>query len=189
MGIYNYVSAEGSWIQGGGRNTAQVPGQLPSGSTSGTSGSQSGAAAVPGPLQHLPPGNTYSYEARTLSFPQLVKHLLCGATACVHDACVSRTTRALIAALLQWLKMEALIAAPANCEVRSEFMSKQMMCRGADNLQQVDNMCMMRSSTITDDLVRERIMENHCFTIMELSSHFRQISCSLLHKIVIEQLF
>ena len=47
---------EGSWIQGGGRNTAQVPGQLTSGSTSGTSGSQPGTTAVPGPLQHLPPG-------------------------------------------------------------------------------------------------------------------------------------
>ena len=39
------------------------------------------------------------------------------------------------------------------------------------------------------ELVRERIMENHCFTIMELSCHFPQISRSLLHKIVMEHLF
>ena len=46
-----------------------------------------------------------------------------------------------------------------------------------------------RLSIITDDLVelvRERIMENHRFTIMELTSHFPQISRYLLHKIVTE---
>jgi hypothetical protein len=48
-----------------------------------------------------------------------------------------------------------------------------------------------RPSIITDDLVelvRERIMENRHFTITELSSHFPQISRSLLHEIVKEHL-
>ena len=42
-------------------------------------------------------------------------------------------------------------------------------------------------SIITDDLVelvRERLMENRLFTIMELSNNFPQISRSLLHKII-----
>ena len=46
-----------------------------------------------------------------------------------------------------------------------------------------------RPFIITDDLaelVRERFMENRCFPIKELSSHFPQISQSLLHKIVTE---
>ena len=46
-----------------------------------------------------------------------------------------------------------------------------------------------RPSICTDDpveLVRERIMENRRFAIMELSSHFPQISRTLLHKIVME---
>ncbi|PNF35235.1 hypothetical protein B7P43_G06871 [Cryptotermes secundus] len=46
-------------------------------------------------------------------------------------------------------------------------------------------------SIITDDLVelvRERIMENHCVTIAELSSHVPQISRTLLHEIVTEHL-
>ena len=36
-----------------------------------------------------------------------------------HDACTSRTSRVLIVASLQRLKMEALIPAPADCEVPS----------------------------------------------------------------------
>ena len=48
-----------------------------------------------------------------------------------------------------------------------------------------------RPSIITDDLVKlvpERIMENRRFTITELSSHFLQISHSLVQKIVTEHL-
>ena len=51
--------------------------------------------------------------------------------------------------------------------------------------------CSGRPSIITDDLielVRERFMQNRRFAITELSSHFPQISCSMLHKIVTEQL-
>ena len=50
-----------------------------------------------------------------------------------------------------------------------------------------DDECSRRPSIITDDLVelvQECIMENRCFTIMELSSHFLQISCSLLQKLL-----
>ena len=36
-----------------------------------------------------------------------------------HDACTSGTSRVLTVASLQRLKMEALIPAPADCEVRS----------------------------------------------------------------------
>ncbi|KAJ4429664.1 hypothetical protein ANN_21865 [Periplaneta americana] len=42
-----------------------------------------------------------------------------------------------------------------------------------------------RPTIITDDLVelvRERIMENHCFTITELSSQFPQMSRSMHSK-------
>ena len=48
-----------------------------------------------------------------------------------------------------------------------------------------------RPSIITGDLVelvRERIMENRRFTIMELASHFPQISRFLLQKIITEHL-
>ena len=62
---------------------------------------------------------------------------------------------------------------------------------GADNLQHIDNMCFMSAvedhPTLLDnlvELVREHIMENRRVTIMELISHFPQISYSLLHKIV-----
>ncbi|PNF19635.1 hypothetical protein B7P43_G01081 [Cryptotermes secundus] len=46
-------------------------------------------------------------------------------------------------------------------------------------------------SIITDDLVelvREHVMENRRVTIAELSSHVPQISCTLLHEIVMEHL-
>ena len=46
-----------------------------------------------------------------------------------------------------------------------------------------------RPPIITNNFVEwKRIMENHLFTIMVLSSHFLQILRSLLHKIVVEYL-
>ena len=44
-----------------------------------------------------------------------------------HDACSSETSRVLTVASLQRLKMEALIPAPAHCEVRSviKFLNAQ----------------------------------------------------------------
>ena len=84
-----------------------------------------------------------------------------------HDECTSGTSRVLTVASLQRLNMEA----PADYEVRSvikflnaqritpieihrqlwqvygpNVMSKQMVRRWCDNLQQVDNMCMMRNA-------------------------------------------
>jgi histone-lysine N-methyltransferase SETMAR len=117
--------------------------------------------------------------------------------------------------------MEALIPAPADCEVRSvikflnaqsiapieirrqlcrvygpNVMSKQMVrrwCRqfSAGRQSVHDEKRSGRPSISTDDLVelvQERIMENRRFTITELSSHFPQISRSLLHEIVTEHL-
>ena len=45
----------------------------------------------------------------------------------LYDACTSGTFRVLIVVSLQWLKMEALIPAPADCEVQSmiKFLSAQ----------------------------------------------------------------
>ncbi|XP_066906603.1 histone-lysine N-methyltransferase SETMAR-like [Halyomorpha halys] len=48
-----------------------------------------------------------------------------------------------------------------------------------------------RSSLVTDDLamqINDKILENCCFTIIELSEHFPQISWSLEHQIVVEKL-
>ena len=57
---------------------------------------------------------------RKISFslvPQQLNHLLCEAM--LHDTCTSKTSRVLTVASLQRLKMEALLPAPANCEVQS----------------------------------------------------------------------
>ena len=55
--------------------------------------------------------------------PQLLNHLLHEATVCrvmmLHDTCTSGTSQVLTVALLQRFKMEALISAPGDCEVRS----------------------------------------------------------------------
>ncbi|PNF28924.1 hypothetical protein B7P43_G18320 [Cryptotermes secundus] len=75
-------------------------------------------------------------------------------------------------------------------------MSKQMVCRwcrqfSAGRQSVHDEKRNGQPSIITDDLVelvREHIMENHRVTIAELSSHVPQISCSLLHEIVMEHL-
>ncbi|GFT40277.1 uncharacterized protein TNCV_627701 [Trichonephila clavipes] len=106
--------------------------------------------------------------------------------------------------------METLIPSPATCEVRSvikflnvpieihrqlcqvyglNIMSKQMTylwCRQfSEGRQSVyDKQCSGRPSLISDDLVelvRQRLIKNHRFTITELSSQFPQISRSLLH--------
>ena len=86
-----------------------------------------------------------------------------------HDARTSGTSRVFTVASLQRLKVESLIPAPADCEVLSVMkflnaqiiapieihrqlcqvyvpngMSKQMCVAGADNLQQVDTMCLRR---------------------------------------------
>ena len=54
-------------------------------------------------------------------------------------------------------------------------------------------MCMMRSAVGTNHHYRRRCagthLENRHFTITKLTSHFPQISHSLLHKIVTEHLF
>ncbi|KAJ4451655.1 hypothetical protein ANN_03124, partial [Periplaneta americana] len=76
------------------------------------------------------------------------------------------------------------------------IMSKQMVhhwCRQvSEGCQSVhDEERSGRPSLINDDcveLVRQCIMENRCFTITELSSHFPQISRSLLHEIVTKHL-
>ncbi|KAJ4440986.1 hypothetical protein ANN_10835 [Periplaneta americana] len=76
------------------------------------------------------------------------------------------------------------------------IMSKQMVCRWcrqfSEGRQSVhDEECSGRPSLINDDcveLVRQCILENRRFTITELSSHFPQISRSLLHEIVTKHL-
>ena len=138
-----------------------------------------------------------------------------------HDACTSGTSWVLTVASLQWLKMEALIPSPSDCEVWSviKFLNAQSIAPieihrllyqiyGPNIMRKHKVYCWCRKfkagrrlvheeessrspSIIMDnlmELVWERIMENHCFTIMELSSHFLQVSCSL-HKIVMEHLF
>ncbi|KAJ4443883.1 hypothetical protein ANN_05670 [Periplaneta americana] len=84
------------------------------------------------------------------------------------------------------------------CQVYGpNIMSKQMVrrwCRQfSEGRQSVhDEERSGRPSLINDDrveLVRQCIMENHRFTITELSSHFPQISRSLLHEIVTKHLF
>ena len=83
------------------------------------------------------------------------------------------------------------------CQVYgSNIMSKQMVrrwCRqfseGRQNVH--DEERSGRPFVINDDLVelvRQRIMEDRRFTITELSSHFPQISRSLLHEIVTKHL-
>ncbi|GFV65513.1 uncharacterized protein TNCV_1737501 [Trichonephila clavipes] len=72
-------------------------------------------------------------------------------------------------------------------------MSKQMVhrwCRQfSESRQSVhDKECNGRPSLINVKLVRERVMENRRFTIMELSIQFPQLSRSLLHEIVIKHL-
>ena len=137
-----------------------------------------------------------------------------------HDACTSGNFRVLTIGSLQWLKMEVLIPAPADCEVRSlikflnaqsiapveihhqlcyvyrsDAMSKQLVrrwCRQftADRQHVHGEDCSGRPSIITYDLVelvREHMEKCH-FTVTKLSSHFPQISRSLLHKIVTENL-
>ena len=49
-----------------------------------------------------------------------------------------------------------------------------------------DEECSGRPSIIMGDLVKECITENRRFTITGLSSHFLEISHSLLHKTVME---
>ncbi|KAJ4437856.1 hypothetical protein ANN_13795 [Periplaneta americana] len=83
------------------------------------------------------------------------------------------------------------------CQVYGpNIMSKQMVrrwCRQfSEGRQSVhDEECSGRRSLINDDrveLVRQCIMENRRFTTTELSSHFPQISRSLLHEIVTKHL-
>ena len=133
----------------------------------------------------------------------------------LHEACTTGTSLGLTVASLQRLKMQALISAPADCEVRSvmkflnaqsialieihrqlcqvygpNVMSKQMVhrwCRQFTAGQQHEESS-GRRSIFTDDLVmlvRERIMENRRFTILRNSA---VISRSLLHKIVNEHM-
>ena len=81
-------------------------------------------------------GNSYKYTrgVHNVSFPlvpQLLNHLLLEATHVhdrvmpSHDACTSGISRVLTVASLQRLKVEALIPAPANCEVRSVILNAQ----------------------------------------------------------------
>ena len=88
-----------------------------------------------------------------------------------HDACTSGISWVLTEASLQQLKLEALIPAPVDCQSRSliKFLNAQSILQienhrqlfqvyepnvwasrwcvdGAHDLQQVDNMCMMRSA-------------------------------------------
>ncbi|GFT16707.1 uncharacterized protein TNCV_1333271 [Trichonephila clavipes] len=114
--------------------------------------------------------------------------------------------------------METLIPSPAACEVRSvikflnaqkiapieihrqlcqvyglNIMSKQLVLRWCRQFSEgrqsaYDEERSGRLSLINVDLVRQRVMENRRFTIMELSSQFPQISRSLLHEIVTKHL-
>ena len=83
------------------------------------------------------------------------------------------------------------------CQVyKPNIMSKQMVrhwCRhfSGDHQSVHDEERCGRPSLINDDLVelvRQHVMENRCFTIMDLSSLFPQISRSLLHEIVTKHL-
>ncbi|KAJ4437194.1 hypothetical protein ANN_17329 [Periplaneta americana] len=58
---------------------------------------------------------------------------------------------------------------------------------GADKCK-INRLCRTKHYGLTSSLVRQCIMENRRFTITELSSHFPQISRSLLHEIVIKHL-
>ncbi|KAJ4444773.1 hypothetical protein ANN_06570 [Periplaneta americana] len=111
--------------------------------------------------------------------------------------CQPDRSRLVPVAWQQWSEMEALIPSPAACEVYGlNIMSKQMVrrwCRQfSEGRQSVhDEERSGRPSLINDDcveLVRQCIMENRRFTITELSSHFPQISRSLLHEIVTKHL-
>ncbi|KAJ4429991.1 hypothetical protein ANN_22195 [Periplaneta americana] len=88
----------------------------------------------------------------------------------------------------QWSEMEALIPSPAACEVRSviKFFNAQSIAPIEIHWQ----LCQVYGSNIMSKqmLVRQCIMENRRFTITELSSHFPQISRSLLHEIVTKHL-
>ena len=77
--------------------------------------------------------NFYTRRVHKISFP-LDPQLYCMKQLHVpdqvmtsRDACISRTSRVLAVASLQRLKMEALIPAPAHCEVRSviKFLNAQ----------------------------------------------------------------
>ncbi|GFU70086.1 uncharacterized protein TNCV_2752211 [Trichonephila clavipes] len=83
------------------------------------------------------------------------------------------------------------------CQVYGlNIMSKQMerrWCRqfseGRESVH--DEECSGRSPLVNVDifeLVKQRVMENHRFTIKELRSQFQQISRSLLHEIVTKHL-
>ncbi|KAJ4450865.1 hypothetical protein ANN_02297 [Periplaneta americana] len=99
----------------------------------------------------------------------------------------------------QWSEMEALIPSPAACKVRSVI--KLFDAQSIALIEIHHQLCQVygpnimkrsgRPSLINDDcveLVRQCIMENCRFTITELSSHFPQISRSLLHEIVTKHL-
>ncbi|KAJ4426490.1 hypothetical protein ANN_27304 [Periplaneta americana] len=100
----------------------------------------------------------------------------------------------------QWSEMEALIASPATCEVRSviKFFNAQSIAPIEIHRQlcqvygpNIMSKQMWATVLINDDhveLVRQCIMEIRRFTITELSSHFPQISRSLLHEIVTKHL-
>ncbi|KAJ4447308.1 hypothetical protein ANN_09312 [Periplaneta americana] len=99
----------------------------------------------------------------------------------------------------QWSEMEALIPSSAACEVRSviKFFNAQSITPIEIHRQLCQvygpNIMSKQMATvlINDDrveLVRQCIMENSRFTITELSSHFPQISRSLLHEIVTKHL-
>jgi len=65
----------------------------------------------------------------------------------------------------------------------------QLFSEGCENVH--DDPRSGRPSVVNEDLVRaveEKIRENRRFTIMSLSLHFPQISQSLLHKIVSDEL-
>ncbi|KAJ4442943.1 hypothetical protein ANN_04541 [Periplaneta americana] len=108
--------------------------------------------------------------------------------------CQPDRSRLVPVAWQQWSEMEALIPSPAACEVRSviKFFNAQSIAPIEIHRQlcQVYGPNIMskhersgRPSLINDDrveLVRKCIMENRRFTITELSSHFSQISRSLL---------
>ena len=91
--------------------------------------------------------------------PELVNHIV--RSDCVyvrdriltsHDACTSGTYRDFTVASLQRLKMEALIPAPANCEVQSaiEFLNAQNIARFEIHHQlcQVSGPNLMRKQTV-----------------------------------------
>ena len=116
------------------------------------------------------------------------------------DALILSPTACEVLSVIKFLNAQGIAPIEIHrqlCQVYGpNIMSKQMVrhwCRQfSEGRQSVhDEERNGRSSLINDDLVelvQQRVMENRCFTITDLSRHFPQISISLLHEIVTKHL-